>query len=54
VLGFLLSVLLAILYVIFGVALWHRLTFYTLIALAVPFIAAYAALGARRQRAKDQ
>ncbi|WP_266172063.1 hypothetical protein [Dyella subtropica] len=52
-LGFLLSTVLAVLYVISGAALWHHLTFYTLIASAVPFIAGYAAFGARRRPTRD-
>lgn len=51
-LGFLLSLAMAIMYVISGLALWHQLTFYSFLAGAVPFIAAYAAFGPPEERAE--
>lgn len=52
-LGFLLSVVLAILYFVSGAALWHQLTFYSLMASTTPFVAAYAAFGERRGHSED-
>lgn len=43
--GFFLSLAMAILYVISGLALWHQLTFYSFLAGTLPFIAGYVAFG---------